>query len=133
MNKKEQIKKHKASSEYKAALGKFSAVIWTTGYFSFATLFSLPFWFSWFSTAVNWGALPFSVLFCFLGFMRLRLYFQFKHACIGYALGLDVDKRLLKNINKAKLKIVQIETQIKWWEHYLSKEGKKQLEAKKNG
>ena len=132
--KKEQIKKHKSSGEYQAALIKFSSLIWMIGFYLFGTLGFIGAYL----TRQNIGGMIstglFGILFTVLGVFRMRTFIASQDACIGYALGLNVDKRMIKEIQKANNKIFKLQYKIHNWKTFMSKEGQKKLnEENKNG
>ncbi len=127
----EKIRKHKQSNEYQNALMKFSSIIWTLGFTIFALLGFLTFFLTFKNNPeIAWGSYMFATLFTWRANGRMKMVLMSKDACIGYALGLNIEPKLLQNIKKAKQNIFKQQYKIALWTSYLSKKTQKQLKEK---
>lgn len=125
--KKEQVKKHKKSFEYMAGQFKYSAIVWTLG----SGAIALSLWAAFFGlrrTVMVREVLVFlAVMVTWRFFRKLKLWIHYKDASVGVALGLDTDKRFLKNITALDKKIFKLEMKRAWYVNYLSEDAKAEV------
>lgn len=106
---------------------KYSAIIWTLG----SGAIALSLWAAFFGlrkTVIVRELLVFlAVMVTWRFFRKLKLWIHYKDASVGVALGLDTDKRFLKNITALDKKIFKLEMKRAWYVNYLSEDAKAEV------
>ena len=110
------------SSDRLPGIAKLAAVSWVivTGLIWISSLVSLIFFIK--ANYIRETIIIVFLLFSFLLWRRIVALWTFRHASIGVALGMDTDRKFLKNIAKIDKKINKLQLKKRWLESYISKE-----------